>query len=71
VVNYEYLFYWYLLQDGTIEYEIKLSGMLSTNMLSAGEGLEPRHGTLVAPVGLHTSNSCKLTHRLKAPGLNP
>ena len=49
VVNYEYLFYWYLLQDGTIEYEIKLSGMLSTNMLSAGEGPEPTHGTLVAP----------------------
>lgn len=51
VVNYEYLFYWYFLQDGTIEYEIKLSGMLSTNMLSAGElhDGEPKHGTLVAP----------------------
>lgn len=51
VVNYEYLFYWYFLQDGTIEYEIKLSGMLSTNMLSASESEygQPKHGTLVAP----------------------
>ena len=24
-VNYEYLFYWYLQQDGTIEFEIKLT----------------------------------------------
>jgi primary-amine oxidase len=37
VVNYEYLFYWYFNQDGSMEYEIKLSGMLSTNLLSAGE----------------------------------
>lgn len=51
VVNYEYLFYWYLLQDGTVEYEIKLSGMLSTNMLSVGERAsdQPEHGVLVAP----------------------
>jgi primary-amine oxidase len=44
VVNYEYLFYWYLLQDGTIEYEIKLTGMLSTSLPSAGT-----RSTLVAP----------------------
>ncbi|CAM9896444.1 unnamed protein product, partial [Ectocarpus sp. 13 AM-2016] len=29
VVNHEYLFYWYLMQDGSIEFEIKLSGELS------------------------------------------
>ena len=43
-----YLFYWYLMQDGRIEFEIKLSGELSTNLLSEGES-KPLHGTLVAP----------------------
>ena len=47
VVNYEYLFYWYLQQDGTIEYEMKLSGELSTNLLSVGEGAAPKHGRAV------------------------
>jgi primary-amine oxidase len=37
VVNYEYLFYWIFTQDGTMEYEIKLSGELSTNLLSSVE----------------------------------
>jgi Cu2+-containing amine oxidase len=51
VVNYEYLFYWYFNQDGSLEYEIKLSGMLSTNLLSAGERVlgKPKHGVIVAP----------------------
>lgn len=48
VVNYEYLFYWKLKQDGTIEFEIKLSGELSTNLLSEGEE-SPEYGTIVAP----------------------
>lgn len=48
VVNYEYLFYWYLHQDGSVMLEIKLSGELSTNVLSEGE-VSPRHGVLVAP----------------------
>ncbi|WIA30543.1 hypothetical protein OEZ86_000626 [Tetradesmus obliquus] len=48
VVNYEYAFYWYLYQDGTINFEIKLTGELSTNLLSEGEA-HPTHGTLVAP----------------------
>ncbi|CAM9819885.1 unnamed protein product, partial [Hapterophycus canaliculatus] len=48
VVNYEYLFYWYLMQDGRIEFEIKLSGELSTNLLSEGE-TTPQHGVIVAP----------------------
>ncbi|CBN75262.1 amine oxidase [Ectocarpus siliculosus] len=48
VVNYEYLFYWYLMQDGRIEFEIKLSGELSTNLLSEGEST-PEHGVMVAP----------------------
>jgi primary-amine oxidase len=38
----------YLYQDGTIGFEIKLTGILSTSMLSPGEAA-PTHGTLVAP----------------------
>eukprot|EP00803_Ostreobium_quekettii_P010562 evm.model.scf_1177.3 EVM.evm.TU.scf_1177.3 scf_1177:31016-41785(+) len=48
IVNYEYAFYWSLYQDGTINFEIKLTGELSTNLLSPGEA-EPGHGTMVAP----------------------
>lgn len=48
VVNYEYLFYFYFGLDGTLEFEIKLSGELSTNTLSPNEEY-PTHGTLVAP----------------------
>lgn len=47
VVNYEYLFYWYVHVDGSIGLEIKLSGELSTNVLSEGEQM-PDYGTLVA-----------------------
>jgi hypothetical protein len=36
-------------QDGTITFEIKLTGELSTNLLSEGEGPKPTHGTLVGP----------------------
>ena len=50
VVNYEYLFYYYFQQDGTIEFEIKLTGELSTNAISACESNDdPTHGVLVAP----------------------
>ena len=45
--NYEYGFFWYLYTDGTIQYEVKLSGVLSTGAVPVGE--EPRHGVLVAP----------------------
>ncbi|PXF49742.1 Primary amine oxidase [Gracilariopsis chorda] len=48
VVNYEYLFYWYLHHDGSISHEIKLSGELSTNLLSEGE-THPTAGVIVAP----------------------
>lgn len=38
-------------QDGTIQFEIKLSGELSTNMLSPDEAVSgaPTHGILVSP----------------------
>ncbi|MBV8734280.1 MAG: primary-amine oxidase [Solirubrobacterales bacterium] len=45
--NYDYGFFWYLYQDGTIEYEIKLTGVLSTGGVAPDE--KPRYGTLVAP----------------------
>lgn len=44
-----YGFYWYFYNDGHIEHEVKLTGCLSTNLLSPGEGLNPTHGTLMAP----------------------
>ena len=50
VVNYEYLFYWRLKLDGSIDFEIRLSGELSTNLVSQGEDPNnPTHGVLVAP----------------------
>jgi primary-amine oxidase len=45
--NYDYGFFWYLYQDGSIEYEIKLTGVLSTGAVAPG--VTPAHGTLVAP----------------------
>jgi primary-amine oxidase len=47
VGNYEYGYFWYLYQDGTIEYEVKLTGVISNAALPPGE--KPAHGTLVAP----------------------
>jgi primary-amine oxidase len=45
--NYDYGFFWYLYQDGTIAHEIKLTGVLSTGAAAPDE--QPRHGVLVAP----------------------
>ena len=53
VGNYEYGYFWYLYNDGTIEYEVKLSGVISTGAIAPGE--IPSHGTLVAP-GLYGPN---------------
>ena len=47
VGNYEYGFYWYFYLDGTIQHEVKLTGIMSTQALRPGE--EPRYGTRVAP----------------------
>ena len=47
VGNYEYGFFWYFYQDGTIQYEIKLTGIVNT--ASAMPGEDPKYGTLVAP----------------------
>lgn len=37
------------LQDGSIQYEVKLTGCLSTSVMSEGEGMDPTHGTLIGP----------------------
>jgi primary-amine oxidase len=47
VGNYEYGFYWYLYQDGVIQFEIKLTGIMNTGAVPPG--VKPRYGTLVAP----------------------
>ncbi|MEM1255876.1 MAG: primary-amine oxidase [Cyanobacteria bacterium P01_H01_bin.21] len=47
VGNYEYGFYWYFYQDGTIQYEVKLTGMVSTAAVMPGD--VPKYGTLIAP----------------------
>jgi primary-amine oxidase len=47
VGNYEYGLYWYFYQDGRIENEIKLSGILSTGGLDDGE--TSKYGTTLAP----------------------
>jgi primary-amine oxidase len=47
VGNYEYGFYWYFYQDGTIELEVKLTGIISNGAVRPGE--RPPWGELVAP----------------------
>jgi primary-amine oxidase len=45
--NYVYGFFWYLYQDGTIETEVKLTGIMSTVAVAPDQAAE--HGRLVAP----------------------
>nr|UNJ44780.1 copper-containing amine oxidase 2 [Heliotropium indicum] len=47
VANYEYGFYWHLYQDGKIEAEVKLTGILSMGALQPGE--TRKYGTIIAP----------------------
>ena len=37
VGNYDYGFYWYFYQDGTIQCEVKLTGIMNTTALAPGE----------------------------------
>jgi len=53
VGNYEYGFFWYLYQDGTIELQIKMTGIVSTGAIAPGR--EPEHGVLIGP-GLYAPN---------------
>ncbi|MEP7259162.1 MAG: primary-amine oxidase [Flavitalea sp.] len=47
VENYEYGFFWYLYQDGNIQLEIKLTGILSLGAYP--KGVKPKYGNLIAP----------------------
>ena len=47
VGNYEYGFFWYFYQDGGIDFQVKLTGIV--NSAAAPPGVTPKHGTLVAP----------------------
>ena len=60
--NYEYAFYWYFYQDGTIEFEVKLTGILLTSALAPGETSD--FGTLVAPQTLAAHHQHFLSVRL-------
>jgi primary-amine oxidase len=48
VENYEYGFFWYFYQDGNIQFEIKLTGILSLGAVREGES--PIHGAMIAPL---------------------
>ena len=48
VENYEYGFFWYFYQDGNIQFEIKLTGILS--LATVHEGEKPIHGGMIAPL---------------------
>jgi primary-amine oxidase len=47
VGNYDYGFYWYFYQDGSIEYQIKMTGVISNGATLPGE--RPKWGAMVAP----------------------
>jgi len=47
VENYEDGFFWYFYQDGNIQFEVKLTGILSLGAVLDGE--KPKHGSLIAP----------------------
>ncbi len=47
VGNYDYGFFWYFYQDGTIQFEVKLTGIMSTMAVAPGE--QPRFASMVAP----------------------
>jgi primary-amine oxidase len=49
--NYDYGIFWYLYQDGTIQLEVKLTGILSTGAVAPGE--TPRYGQLLNEDGLY------------------
>ncbi|KAL7417323.1 copper amine oxidase [Mrakia frigida] len=48
VANYEYIIAFSLHQDGTIEFETKLTGVLNVSLLAEGESADP-YGVEVAP----------------------
>ena len=68
--NYEYAFYWYFYQDGTIELEVRLTGIVLTAALSPGEVSD--YGTVVAQQTLASHHqhffSVRLDMAVDGPG---
>jgi primary-amine oxidase len=62
VGNYEYAVYWYFYQDASIEFEVKLTGILLTSALAPGEASD--FGTVVAPQTLAAHHQHFLCARL-------
>src|SRR4029077_4338910 len=62
VGNYEYAVYWYFYQDASIEFEVKLTGILLTSALAPGETSD--FGTVVAPQTLAAHHQHFLCARL-------
>jgi primary-amine oxidase len=48
VGNYEYGFFWYLYLDGTVQFEVKLTGIMSP-MAFDPAGPDPEYATVIAP----------------------
>jgi primary-amine oxidase len=48
VGNYEYGFYWYFYLDGSMQLEVKLTGIMSTMAFDPAAS-EPSHATVIAP----------------------
>jgi primary-amine oxidase len=68
--NYDYAFYWYFYQDGSIEFEVKLTGIVLTTALAAGETSD--FGTVVAPQTLaaHHQHFFSVRLDMAVDGLN-
>ena len=81
VGNYEYGFFWYLYNDGNIEFEVKLTGVISTGAVEPGQ--TPGYGTLVAPglygphhqhffnvrLDMQVDGECNSVHEINSEGL--
>ena len=59
VGNYEYGFYWYFYQDGAIQLEVKMTGVISNG--AEPPGAKPIWGELVAPQVYGPSTSISST----------
>jgi primary-amine oxidase len=55
VGNYDYGFFWYLYNDGTIEFEVKATGIMQTRALEPGNEGAYEYGAHIAP-GLGAMN---------------
>ena len=67
VENYEYGFFWYLYQDGTIQFEVKLTGILLTRGLAAsGRITAVRSGPSFTRRTTSISSACGSTSRSMA-----